>query len=161
MRRYLQVLRARRFRTLWLGATASSLGDGVSLLALIWLVYMTGGSATKLGWFVAAYSAPVIVGGPFVGAALDRFDRRLIMISDNLIRGIVVGLLPLLSYHHALRIWQLYGFAVVYGFLKMIPLAGVPTVIPDLVPPEDFDSANALESISYYLSAIAGPAAAC
>jgi MFS family permease len=160
MRRYLLVLRARRFRLLWLGATASSFGDSISLLALIWLVYLTGGSATKLGWFVAAYTAPVILGGPFAGAALDRFDRRLIMISDNLMRGIVVGLLPLLSYHHALRLWQLYGFAVVYGFLKMIPLAGVPAVIPDLVPAEDFDTANALESISFYMSAIAGPAAA-
>ncbi len=160
MRRYLQVLRARRFRLLWLGATASSFGDGVSLLALIWLVYVTGGSATKLGWFVAAYTAPVVVGGPLVGAALDCFDRRLIMIADNLMRGVVVGLLPLLSYHHALHLWQLYGFAVLYGFLKMIPLAGVPTVIPDLVAAEDFDAANALESISFYLSAIAGPAAA-
>ena len=160
MRRYLQVLRARRFRLLWLGATASSFGDGVSLLALIWLVYVTGGSATKLGWFVAAYTAPVVVGGPLVGAALDCFDRRLIMIADNLMRGVVVGLLPLLSYHHALHLWQLYGFAVLYGFLKMIPLAGVPTVIPDLVAVEDFDAANALESISFYLSAIAGPAAA-
>lgn len=160
MRGYLRVLRIRRFRLLWLGATTSSLGDSVSLLALIWLVYLTGGSATKLGWFVAAYTAPVIVGGPFVGAALDRFDRRLIMTVDNIVRGALVGLLPILSYSHVLGIWQLYGFAVLYGFLKMIPLAGVPTVIPDLVPAEDFDTANALESISFYLSAVAGPAAA-
>jgi MFS family permease len=160
MKRYGRVLRERRFRTLWLGATVSNVGDSVSLLALIWLVYTTGGSATKLGWFVAAYTAPVIVGGPLAGIVLDRFDRRLLMSYDNLVRGVLVAALPLLSFEHALRLWQVYLFAIAYGFLKMIPLAGVPAILPDLVEPHDLDVANALESISFYLSTIVGPALA-
>ena len=150
----------RRYRLLWLGDTASSLGDSVGFLALVWLVYSTAGSTASLGGFVATYTAPVLVGGPLVGAALDRFDRRRLMIADNVLRGALVTLVPVLHLLGALRIWELYVFAFVYGLLKMIPLAGVPALMPDVVPPERLEEANALESVTFFLSSVVGAAAA-
>src|SRR5262249_8413388 len=94
VRGYLDLLAIRRYRLLWIGDTLSSLGDSVGFLALIWLVYSTAGSAATLGGFVAVYTAPVIVGGPLAGAALDRFDRRRLMIADNVVRGMLVASLP-------------------------------------------------------------------
>jgi MFS family permease len=156
MRTYRDVLSIRRFRLLWAGDTLSSFGDSVGFLALVWIVYDTAGSATTLGAFVAAYTAPVVLGGPLAGAALDRFDRRRLMLVDNVGRGGVVALVPLLHYAGALRLWHLYVVAVVYGLLRMIPLAGVPSLIPDLVPQERLDAANALETVSFFLSAVVG-----
>lgn len=160
MRPYLAVLGIRRFRLLWFGDTASALGDSVGFLALVWLVYSTGGTAATVGAFVAAYTAPVLVGGPLAGLALDLFDRRRLMLADNAVRGVLMALVPLAHYGGALRIWHLYVVAFAYGLLKMIPLAGVPSMIPDLVPDDRLETANALESVTYYLSAVVGTALA-
>ena len=160
MRADLDVLALRRYRLLWIGDTLSSLGDSVGFLALIWLVYVTAGSAATLGGFVATYTAPVIVGGPLVGAALDRFDRRRLMLADNVVRGVLVALVPMLHVLGVLAVWQLYVFAFVYGLLKMVPLAGVPALIPELVPEERLEAANGLESVSFFLSSVVGAAAA-
>jgi predicted MFS family arabinose efflux permease len=155
---YLALLRQRSFRLLWLGDTASTLGDVVGFLALVWLVYTTAGSVRSLGIFVAVYTAPVLVGGPIAGAALDRFDKRKLLLADNLVRGALVALIPVLHVIGALEVWHLYAFAAVYGLLKMIPLAGVPSMIPDLVDESDLAGANGLESISFFISSIAGAA---
>lgn len=40
----------------------------------------------------------------------------------------------------------------------MLPLAGVPALIPELVPASEHDRANALESIGYGMATLAGPA---
>ena len=160
MRRYRTTLGFRDFRLLWSGMTLSALGDSMSLVALLWLVYQTTGSVRQLGWFVAAYTAPVAVGGLIAGSVLDRFDRRAVLIADNLIRGAAFGIVPLLYHSGALALWHLYAVAVLFALFKMLPLAGVPAMIPELVPSRELDSANALESIGYGVATLAGPAAA-
>ena len=54
MKRYRTTLGDRDFRLLWTGMTLSALGDSMSLVALLWLVYQTSGSAQQLGWADAA-----------------------------------------------------------------------------------------------------------
>ncbi len=160
MKRYRTTLGYRDFRLLWTGMTLSALGDSMSLVALLWLVYQTSGSVRQLGWFVATYTAPVAVGGLVAGSVLDRFDRRAVLLADNLIRGAAFGIVPLLYHAGALALWHLYLVAALFALLKMLPLAGVPAMIPQLVPPRELDSANALESIGYGVATLAGPAAA-
>jgi MFS family permease len=160
MKRYRTTLGYRDFRLLWTGMTLSALGDSMSLVALLWLVYQTSGSVRQLGWFVAAYTAPVAVGGLVAGSVLDRFDRRAVLLADNLIRGAAFGIVPLLYHAGALALWHLYLVAALFALFKMLPLAGVPAMIPQLVPPGELDSANALESIGYGVATLAGPAAA-
>jgi MFS family permease len=157
---YRRLLRRRSFRLLWIGATVSLLGDALTFTALIWLVYDVTGSARSVGYLVAVATAPVVVGGPLAGLALDRLDRRLLLVCDNLVRGAAVGLVPILAAAGALRPWELYVVAGLHGLLKMIPLAGVPSLIPELVEDEELDAANGLESVSFALAAVAGPAAA-
>ncbi len=160
MKRYRTTLGHRDFRLLWTGMTLSALGDSMSLVALLWLVYQTSGSVRQLGWFVVAYTAPVAVGGLVAGSVLDRFDRRAVLLADNLIRGAAFAIVPLLYHAGALALWHLYLVAALFSLLKMLPLAGVPAMIPRLVPPRELDSANALESIGYGVATLAGPAAA-
>src|SRR6266487_5844653 len=101
----------RDFRLLWSGMTLSALGDSLSLVALMWLVYQTSGSVRQLGWFVATYTAPVAVGGLIAGSVLDRFDRRAVLLADNLIRGAAFAIVPLLYHAGALALWHLYAVA--------------------------------------------------
>jgi MFS family permease len=158
VRGYLRLLRNRRYRLLWAGDTLSSLGDGASWVALAWTAYELRGTAGAVGALLVAYSAPVVLGGPLVGVLLDRLDRRRLLIADNIVRALGMAAVPLLYAAGRLRLWHLFVAAALYGLLKMFPLAGVPSLLPDLVDDDELDAANAMESFSFWLGAVAGPA---
>jgi MFS family permease len=158
VRVYVALLRNRRYRLVWAGATVSILGDGAAWVALSWTAYSVSESAADVGGLLVAYTAPVVVGGPLVGVLLDRFDRRRLLIADNLVRAAAMLAIPLLYAAGSLRLWHLYAAAGVYGLLKMFPLAGIPSLIPDLVAEDELDAANAMESFSFMLGSVLGPA---
>ena len=158
MKQYLTLLFDKKFGLLWLGATISILGDGLTWVSLTWLIYELTGSAKDIGLLVIVYTAPVIIGGPLAGYLLDRFDRRKILLADNLIRGAVMACVPILHWMGQLQTWHLYAAAGVYGLFKMISLAGIPTVFPSILPEEKLTTANAMESLSFGVGGVLGPA---
>ncbi|NJD26698.1 MAG: MFS transporter [Chloroflexi bacterium] len=160
MHAYLQVLRRRDFGLLWVGATVSTLGDGMTIVALIWLVLERTSSPIAVGWLTFLYTAPVVIGGVVAGTLLDRFDRRRVMAADTVARAALMASVPILDATVGLPTWWLYVVAAGYGALMMVPLAGVPALIPSLVDDHELTSANALESISYGVGGILGPALA-
>lgn len=154
---YRALLAEPRFRRLWVGATVSALGDGATWIALSWLVYETTRSPGKVGLLLFAYGAPVIVGGLVTGPLLDRFGAERVMRVDSLARGAIMLAIPMLAALATAPLWLVYCVAATYGLLKMVPLAGVPTLIPSLARPDQLDAANALESLSYGVSGVVGP----
>lgn len=154
---YRRVLGQRSFRVFWLGFAFSVLGDAMTRVALTWLVYEQTGSARAIGWLMLCYTGPIVLGGLMAGALLDRFDRRTVMIVDNVIRGVAMATVPLLHLLGALEIWHIYVVAGVYGLLMMVSLAGTPSLIPSLVKPELRSTANALEMLGFTLGGIIGP----
>jgi MFS family permease len=145
------------FSRFWLGFTFSALGDAITRVALTWYVYEQTHSPVALGLLMLCYTGPVVVGGLLAGTLLDRYDRRRVMVADNLIRGTAVGLLPLLSAFGQLALWHIYAVAAVYGLLMMISLAGGPALIPSIVRREQLHTANALETLSFTLAGVIGP----
>lgn len=126
-------------------------------VALVWIVYSMTGSSEALGVLLLLYTGPVVVGGFLAGSLLDRFDRRVVIICDNLIRGAAVAGVPLLNALHLLSLWEVYAVASVYGFFYMITLAGGPSIVPDLVPQENLATANSLETLAFTISGVVGP----
>ncbi|HEX5590381.1 MAG TPA: MFS transporter [Candidatus Limnocylindrales bacterium] len=160
MTRYLRLLRRRDYALLWIGATVSALGDGMSFIALVWLVLERGGDPGAVGWLAAAYTGPVVIGGLAAGLILDRFDRRRVLAADNLVRGIAIASIPVADALGVLGTPQLFVVAAVYGLLFMTSLAGIPSLIPTLVGDDELTTANAMESLSYGIAGLSGPALA-
>lgn len=160
MRGYLHVLRTVDFRRLWLGSTVSTLGDGMTFVALSWLVLSRPDGTAQLGLLGICYTAPVLLGGLAVGPLLDRYDKRTVLIVDSLLRATVVASIPLTAALGTTPAWLPFMVAAVYGLLKMVPLAGFPAAIPQLVDDTDLDPANALETMSFSIAGVVGPAAA-
>src|SRR5262245_49074684 len=158
--RYRQIFQNRSFRLFWSGFSFSVLGDAMTRVALTWFVYEATRSAEALGWLMICYTGPIIVGALLAGTLLDRFDRRAVMVVDNVVRGLAVALVPLLSALGRLEVWHVYAVAAVYGLLMMISLAGGPSLVPSLVPREQLATANALEMLSWTLGGVLGPALA-
>jgi MFS family permease len=157
---YRDVFALGNFRRFWLGASLSMFGDAMTRTAFNWFVYQQTNSPAAIGILMVCYTGPVIVGGLAAGWALDRFDRKTVMIADCLIRGAAIALVPLFHWLGILQLWHVYAAAAVYGLLMMVSLAGIPTLIPSLVNESQLRTANALEILSYTLSGIIGPALA-
>ena len=160
MSRYLGLLRQRDFALLWGGATISALGDGMSFVALLWLLIERGGSPTDVGLLAAIHTAPVIIGGIATGPILDAFDPRRVLAADNTLRGLAMASVPIAAAMGALTTAHLFVVAAIYGLLFMTSAAGIPSLITRLVRGDELITANAMESLSFSLSGLIGPGVA-
>jgi MFS family permease len=160
MGRYLRLLRQRDFALLWGGATISSVGDGMSFVALLWLLIERGGTPADVGWLAAIHTAPVVIGGFATGVILDMFDPRRVIAADNALRGLAVASVPIASFLGVLTTPHLFVVAAVYGLLFMTSAAGIPSLITRLIRKEDLTTANAMESLSFSVSGLIGPGVA-
>ena len=85
--RILRPLRHRDFRLLWIGMTASLIGDGIFLVSLAWQVYELSNAPTALSIVGVAMTVPQIVFLLVGGVVSDRFDRRRVMIAADALRA--------------------------------------------------------------------------
>src|SRR5947208_1447429 len=90
------VFRRRSFSLLWSAQCISQLGNGLTSVAAIVLVYQITGSALSVGLMLIATALPSLLVGLIAGVIVDRYDRRKLMIGADLIRAVLVGLIPLL-----------------------------------------------------------------
>lgn len=154
---YGQIFKNVSFRRYWLGFAFSFMGDTITRVSLTWYVWETTRDERALGLLSFFYLAPVVVGGFVAGWLLDRFDRRKVMLTDSLVRGAVVALVPILFALGRLELWHIYAVVSVYGFLFMIAAAGGPSIVPSLVPEDQLSTANALEVLGFTLSNVVAP----
>jgi len=146
-----------RFGTFWAMFSLSVLGDAITRTAVIWYVLDRTGSAVALGWLSFWLTAPVVAGGLIAGWLLDRFDRRAIMALDSAIKAGIVASLPVMATLGMLQLWYVYLVAAALGFLMMVPLAGVPSLLSTMIGEEELNAANSLETIGYTFGGVAGP----
>jgi hypothetical protein len=86
------------FSAMWLGQVISSLGDRVHQIALVFLVARaTNNSPLALGLVFAAMTLPTSLVGPVAGALVDRWDRKWVMVGSDVIRAVIVCLIPAAS----------------------------------------------------------------
>ena len=99
---------AARFFTVWGGQAFSLFGSALVQFALVWYLTKQTGSATILATATLVAMLPQIVLGPFVGALVDRWNRRLIMIlADGSIALATVVLIYLFA-SGRVQIWHIY-----------------------------------------------------
>src|SRR5215467_15574664 len=89
--RYL--LSNRDFRLIWFAQLAAQLADKFLMFSLIILAYRLSQGSTPVAVTLLAYTVPAVVIAPFAGVLADRYDRKLIMISSNFIRALLIALI--------------------------------------------------------------------
>ena len=99
---------AARFFTVWGGQAFSLFGSALVQFALVWYLTKETGSATVLATATLVALLPQIVLGPFVGALVDRWNRRIIMIvADSAIAVATLGLIWLFA-SGLIEIWHIF-----------------------------------------------------
>ncbi|MFI6509446.1 MFS transporter [Streptosporangium sp. NPDC050855] len=90
---YGEVIAIREFRALWIGQGLSLLGDQLSRVALSVLVFERTDSPLATASVYALTYLPPIVGGPLLAGLADRYARRRVMITCDLLRAALVALM--------------------------------------------------------------------
>jgi MFS family permease len=159
-RELLRVLRHRDFRLLWLANSASTLGDDIVRVALALFVVDLTGSATDLGLVLAAYSLPMIGFLLVGGAVADRLPRHLLVVVTDLARFALHALLALLIVTGTVRVWHLVAIGVLFGAAEAFYRPAASGLLPQTVPEDEIQEANAVTAMFANLAQFAGPALA-
>lgn len=155
----LEPLQVRDFRLLWAGMMVSLLGDGVFMVAIAWQVYLLSDAPTALSAVGLAMSLSQVVFLLLGGVASDRWDRRRVMLSADLVRAGVIGFLGVLALTGRLQLWHVVVLATLYGVGAGFFGPAFDAIVPDLVPTDVLARANSLDQILRPVALrLAGPA---
>ena len=140
-------LRHRGFRLLWAGLVVSLAGDGIFLIAVAWEAYALSNHVSALAGVGLAASIPQVILLLLGGAVSDRIPKRHVLIVADAVRAVAVGLLALMGWLGALRLWELWVTAGIIGAATAFAAPAFDAIVPELVPNEVLQNANGLDQV--------------
>jgi MFS family permease len=144
------------------GAVVSNVGTWMQRTAQDWLVLtqLTHNNATAVGVVMALQFGPQVLFLPWTGFAADHFDRRKLLIATQAAMGALALGLGILVLTGLIQLWQVYLFAFLLGCVTAFDSPARQTFVSDLVGEDDLSNAVALNSTSFNLGRMIGPAVA-
>ncbi|MCK5315687.1 MAG: MFS transporter, partial [Anaerolineales bacterium] len=152
----LAVFRNRDFSFLWTAQLISTIGSSLTSLAASIMVYRLTGSALSVGLMLMATAAPSIVVGLIAGVYVDRYNRKRIMIISDLLRAVLVVMIPFLVPY---SIAWLYIMVAISSAIGRFFDPALESVLPEVASDEDLAAANSMMAISSFGSTAIGFAA--
>ncbi|UJW30258.1 MFS transporter [Saccharothrix sp. AJ9571] len=131
----------RDFLLLWSGAGLSFLGSRLSAFAYPLIVLWATGSAASAGLVAFAAQLPYLLVQLPAGVAVDRFDRRKLMIICDLARLVAVGSIPVAMIFVGLNLWHLAVVAFVEGAFTVVYRIAERAALPSVVPEQHLTTA--------------------
>lgn len=151
-------LRLRDFRLHLIGTTLSNAAQWIQQVTLGWLVYDMTGSGTALGTINLVRGVAQVGLTPVAGTAIDRIERRPLMLGTKLwLFAITLGL-GLWLLLGRIEVWYLFVFAFLAGAAQTFDMPLRQTVTFDLVPRALAPNAVALVQTGWSLMRSLGPA---
>jgi len=125
--------------------TVSFLGDGLYTVAIAWQVYAISNAPTALAVVGVAWMVPQVVLLLIGGAISDRFERRVLLMVSDAIRGAAIAAIGVLSVTGTLRLWHIVALVAVYGTGGALFMPAFTGIVRDVVPRELLLEANSLD----------------
>ena len=155
----LKPLSIRDFALLWTAMAVSLLGDGIYLVAIAWQVYDLSNAPTALSIVGLAWTLPMVLFLLVGGVTSDRFDRRNVMIASDVVRGVAIAAIGILSVTGALELWHVIVLVAVYGAGEAFFGPAFGAIVPEIVPQDLLVEANSIDQFVRPLTVrLAGPA---
>ncbi|GMU57195.1 MAG: MFS transporter [Candidatus Xenobia bacterium] len=155
-----RALRHRDYRLFWMGQTISQLGGWMQTVGLAWLVLELTDSPFMLGLIFTLQYAPHLVMSLPAGALADRFPKRKLVLVTNLALALISFTLALLIHLDQVQFWQVALLTGLTGLVSSLEVPARHSYQIVLVGRHDLMNAVALNSASFNLARIAGPALA-
>jgi MFS family permease len=150
--------RNRNYRHTWTAQVVSEVGDHFNNIAVFSLAMDRTRSGMVVTGIMLSRAIPIMFAGPIAGVALDRWDRRTIMIASDLVRAVVAaGFLLTLLYPSSALLYVLSGLLM---FASPFFTAGRSSILPEIASREELHTANALTQTTQWTTLTLGAFAA-
>ncbi len=143
-----------------IGSVCSHMGTWVQRVAVGWLTWELTHSPTWLGVIAFADLAPTVVLAPLAGAVADRVDRMTAIKVTQTLCLLQAVALSAATFTGIINIHLLLVLSICLGVVMAFNQPLRLSVVPGLVPRKDLSSAIGINSLSYNLARIGGPALA-
>lgn len=151
-------LRHRNYFLLWLGSLVSNTGDWMDQVALNWLVWQLTKDPAALGLLNACRGLPILAFTLVGGALADRFERRRLLQSTQLLGMALALILAGLVWTGAIEFWQVLVLGTLRGVFLSFNQPTRQALVSELVPPADLLNAVALNSATINMTRVFGGA---
>ncbi len=156
---YRRLLANRDYSRLWFGQLVSNIGTAISSLALLFFAYALTSSPMAMAILAIAQTAPVVLFAGFIGVYIDRWNRKTIMIASDVVRTVLILLIPLSVYFptNIPTIYWVYFLTFLYAIANAWFFPARNAVIPNLVESEELVSANSLSQMTFQVVQLTVP----
>lgn len=150
----------RDFRLFWAGNVISVAGTQMRQAAVAWQVYVLTHSAVALGVLGLVRVVPIILLSVVGGVVADRFDRRKLLLATQVVLLAVSVSLAAVTYTGLVSIWTVYGLVALGTAAVSFDNPARQALVPSLVSREHLTNALSLNTTTFELAMIVGPALA-
>lgn len=154
---FLHLLGNRNYALLWWGQLVSELGNRFHWVAISLWIYSETRSASAVSIAISSMFAGSLLVSLWAGVIVDYFDRKRIMIISDLVRAVLVALIPFLM---GVNIWLVYLDLVLISAATAFFRPAIFSVVPQVVRRSDLLPANSFMSAMDTGTEVAGPAVA-
>jgi MFS family permease len=143
------------------GSLVSNVGTWLQRVAQDWLVLLlTHNSGTAIGITTGLQFLPFLLLSPLAGLAADRIPKRRLLQITNVGMSVPAIILGILAVTGTVQIWHVYVLALVLGTAAAFDAPARQSFVSEMVDPADLTNAVGLNSASFNLARIVGPAMA-
>ncbi|WP_236690319.1 MFS transporter [Guptibacillus hwajinpoensis] len=147
------LLRNKGYVTLMMAQTISSIGDWLSIVAIMTLVGLKwNASPMEVSFIILCLALPMALFGPVAGTVADRLNRKALMVVSDLVRS---GVILVLTYAESL--WVVYVCLITVGLFSAVFIPAKNGVLKELVADHDMRSAMAVTSMIDSSTKVIGP----
>ena len=155
-----QALSIRNFRLYSLGGLISNTGTWMQRVAQDWLVLELTSSGSALGITTGLQFLPFLLVSPFAGLIADRYSKRRVLALTQVGMAASAGLLGLFAVTGTATVWHVYVLALLFGIGTAFDAPARQSFVIEMVGRDNLPNAVGLNSASFNLGRIIGPAVA-
>ena len=147
------------FRWWFSSQVLSASGTMTQAVAQAWLVLRLGGHGLTLGAVTACTFAPLLFGGAWAGAVVDRINRRDVLLATQTSFILISSSLGILTLLDVVRLWMVFVEAVLAGCVNAFDQPARQIFVLEIVGRERTANAVGLNEVVINASRVLGPAA--
>jgi MFS family permease len=155
-----RALANRNYRIYIVGSVLSNTGTWMQRVAQDWLVLQLTHSGTALGITTGLQLLPALLFSPIAGVVADRVPKRTVLRFTQLAMALPAALLGILAVTGVVQTWQVYALAFVFGIGTAFDAPARQSFVVEIVGREDLANAVGLNSASFNVARMIGPAVA-
>ncbi|MCF6379646.1 MFS transporter [Nocardioides KLBMP 9356] len=150
-------LRERNFAWYFSSRLVNTTGAMMANIALTFAVLDIDGRAVAIGYVLAAHTVPMILLLLWGGVIADRFPRAVVLQVSNVTSALSQGVIAYLVLSGRAELWMIIGLTAFHGAVSAMSMPAMFGMVPQLVPRESLQQANALLSLTRNGLTVLGP----